>query len=297
MAIDAIAISEHLATDSDLKRRYRREKIFVALLLMALVFGLVSLVTLLFDVFSQGAPRLSLDFIRDFPSRFAERAGAAPALYGSLWVISVCTLFSVPVGIGAAVYLEEYAPKDSRWARLVEVNVANLAGVPSIIYGLLGLAFFVRMLGLGRSVLAGGLTLGLLVLPVIVIAGRESIRAVPPSIREGALALGATRWQTVSRQVMPAALPGFMTGVILAISRAIGEASPLITMGAFTGVFFLPSLTSRFTALPVQIFNWTSRPQEAFQATAAAGIVVLLIILLSMNGIAILVRNRYQRKW
>jgi phosphate transport system permease protein len=278
-------------------RRIRKDRFFVFLMALALFVGVASLVTLLVDVFLAGVPRLSWDFLNSFPSRFAERAGIRPALFGSLWIISVCTLFSVPVGIGAAIYLEEYA-KPGRLQRLIEVNIANLAGVPSIIYGLLGLAIFVRLFSFGRSVLAGGLTLGLLVLPVIVIAGRESIRAVPPSIREAAYALGATQWQVVSRQVMPAALPGFMTGIILAVSRALGETAPLITMGALTYVTFVPGgVLDRFTALPIQIFNWTSRPQSEFQDTAAAGIVVLLVVLLAMNAIAIFVRNRFERKW
>ena len=281
----------------DRARRRRKERTFLTLLLLALLIGIASLVTLLVDVLSSGVPRLSWDFITGLPSRFAERAGAKPALFGSLWVISVCTLFSVPVGMAAAIYLEEYA-KPGRIQRWVEVNIANLAGVPSIIYGLLGLAIFVRLFGFGRSVLAGGLTLGLLVLPVIVIAGRESIRAVPRSIREGALALGATQWQTVSRQVLPAALPGIMTGIILAVSRALGETAPLITMGALTYVTFVPNgPLDRFTALPIQVFNWTSRPQSAFQHTAAAGIVLLLVVLLTMNAAAIFIRNRYQKKW
>ncbi len=289
---------ETLASAPNVGARHRREKRFMLALLLALGIGLAALITLLVDVFLDGAGRVSWDFLSSFPSRFAARAGIKPALYGSLWIISVCTLFSVPVGIGAAIYLEEYARQNSRTARLIEVNVSNLAGVPSIIYGLLGLAIFVRLFGFGRSVIAGGLTLGLLVLPVIVIAGREAIRAVPPSIREGAFALGATRWQVVSRQVLPAALPGFMTGIILAVSRALGETAPLITMGALTYVTFVPnSLLSRFTALPIQIYNWTSRPQLAFRETAAAGIVVLLVVLLGMNAIAIVIRNRYQKRW
>lgn len=285
-----------LAAGPDAARRARRERAFRWLLLAALIFGLASLATLLIDVFRLGAPRLSWDFVNGLPSRFAERAGAKPAIFGSLWLISVCTLFSVPVGIGAALYLEEYA-KPGRLSRLIEVNIANLAGVPSIIYGLLGLAIFVRMFGFGRSVLAGGLTLGLLVLPVIVIAGREAIRAVPPSTREAAYALGATKWQAVSRAVLPAALPGFMTGIILAISRALGETAPLITMGALTYVTFIPTgVMDRFTALPIQIYNWTGRPQAAFRETAAAGIVVLLIVLLAMNAAAVLIRNRWQKR-
>lgn len=283
-------------------RRVRRvrmvnENLFVAVLLLAVLLGVASLVALLIDVFTAGLPRLSIDFLRSLPSRFAERAGVRPAIFGTLWVISVCTLFSVPVGIGAAIYLEEFAKK-SRIASLININIANLAGVPSIIYGLLGLGIFVRMFALGRSVLAGGLTLGLLVLPVIIIAGRESIRAVPPSIREGALALGATRWQTVWRQVLPAAAPGFITGVILALSRAIGETAPLITMGALTYVTFVPqSLFDRFTVLPIQIFNWTSRPQAAFLNTAAAGIIVLLTVLLTMNAVAVYLRRRFEKRF
>jgi phosphate transport system permease protein len=281
----------------DRAARTRRERLFVLMLLCALGIGLAALITLLVDVVASGAPRVSLDFLTSFPSRFAERAGIKPALYGSLWLIAVTALFSVPVGIGAAIYLEEYA-RPGKVSRFIEVNISNLAGVPSIIYGLLGLAIFVRFFALGRSVLAGGLTLGLLVLPVIVTAGREAIRAVPGSIKEAALALGATEWQAISRQVVPAALPGFMTGIILSISRALGETAPLITMGALTFITFLPrSPLDRFTALPIQVYNWTNRPQAGFQKVAAAGIVVLLVVLLAMNTFAIIVRNRTQRKW
>ena len=277
------------------RTRIAKERLFLILLLLTLGIGIAALMTLLVEVARDGIPRLSWEFLTSLPSRFAKKAGAKPAIFGSLWIISVCTLFSVPVGMGAAIYLEEYA-KPGRFSRLVELNIANLAGVPSIIYGLLGLAVFVRFFAFGRSVLAGGLTLGLLVLPVIVIAGREAIRAVPPSIREASLALGATKWQTVSHQVVPAAIPGFMTGIILAISRALGEAAPLITMGALTFVTFVPHrLFDRFTALPIQIFNWTSRPQQDFQFTAAAGIVVLLVGLLVLNGVAVWIRNRSQR--
>ncbi len=279
------------------KTRVRRERSFLGLLLLAMLLGLASLAILLIDVARDGVPRLSWEFLTSLPSRFAERAGARPAIFGSLWVISVCTLFSLPVGMGAAIYLEEYA-KPGRLSRFIELNISNLAGVPSIIYGLLGLAVFVRLFMFDRSVLSGGLTLGLLVLPVVIISGREAIRAVPQSMREAALALGATKWQAISRQVLPAALPGFMTGVILAVSRAMGETAPLITMGALTFVTFTPnSPFDRFTVLPIQIFNWVQRPQAAFRLTAAAGIVVLLVVLLTMNAIAIVIRNRYQRKW
>lgn len=277
--------------------RRRRERRFVWLMALAMLVGLASLVALLIDVFAQGVPRLSLDFLTGLPSRFAERAGAKPAIFGSLWTIAVTMLFSVPVGVAAAVYLEEYA-KPGRLSRLIELNISNLAGVPSIIYGLLGLAVFTRFFALGRSVLAGGLTLGLLVLPVVITAAREAIRAVPPSIREAAYGLGATQWQVTLRQVLPAAIPGIATGVILAISRALGEAAPLIMMGAFTFITFVPTgLLDRFTVLPIQIFNWTTQPQAGFQDTAAAGIVVLLGVLLLINAGAIWLRNRYSRKW
>lgn len=288
-------MTARLLTAPPAKRRIG-EGAFLWLLILTVLIGLASLSALLIDIFSDGIPRLSLEFLTSLPSRFAEKAGARPAIFGTLWVISVCALFSVPVGIGAAIYLEEFARK-GRLANLIEVNISNLAGVPSIIYGLLGLAIFVRMFSMGRSVLAGGLTLGLLVLPVIVLSGREALRAVPNTIREGALALGATRWQAVWRQVLPAALSGFMTGIILALSRAIGETAPLITMGALTYVTFVPnSPLDRFTVLPIQIFNWTSRPQAAFIETAAAGIVVLLIALLSMNALAIWLRGRFQKR-
>lgn len=277
--------------------RERRERRFTIWMLLALTVAIVALLALLFDVLRVGIPRLDGTFVTAFPSPVAETSGAYPAIMGSLWVIGVCALFAIPVGMAAAIYLEEYA-KPSRLNRFVEINIANLAGIPSVIYGLLGLAVFVRFMAMGRTVLAGGLTLGLLVLPVITIAGREAIRAVPPSIKEAALAVGATEWQAISRQVLPAALPGFMTGVILAISRALGETAPLITMGALTFVTFVPNhVLDRFTVLPIQIYNWTSRPQTAFQETAAAGIVLLLIVLLTMNALAIWLRNRYQRRW
>lgn len=277
--------------------RRRRDRLFTLLMLAALSAAMVGLILLLVDVLTTGIPRLSLDFLTGLPSRFAARAGAKPAIFGSLWIITICALFAIPVGMGAAIYLEEYA-KPNRVNRFVEVNIANLAGIPSVIYGLLGLAIFVRAFGMGRSVLAGGLTLGLLVLPVITIAGREAMRAVPPSIQEAALAVGATKWQAISKQVLPAAMPGFMTGIILGISRALGETAPLITMGALTYVAFVPrGPLDPFTALPIQIFNWTSRPQVEFRDTAAAGIVVLLVVLLAMNATAIWLRNRAQQRW
>ena len=291
------AAATDLLSTPDRKQRERRERIFMIWMLLAVTLAIIALLALLIDVLKVGVPRLNSEFFSEFPSRIPERSGAKPAILGSLWVVGVCAAFAIPVGMAGAIYLEQYA-KPSRLNRFLEINVSNLAGIPSVIYGLLGLAVFVRFLGFGRTVLAGGLTLGLLVLPVITIAGREAIRAVPPSIKEAALAVGATEWQAISRQVLPAALPGFMTGVILAISRALGETAPLITMGALTFVTFVPNhVFDRFTVLPIQIFNWTSRPQQGFQDAAAAGIVVLLLVLLTMNALAVWLRNRYQRRW
>jgi phosphate transport system permease protein len=270
---------------------------FRAALLACLLVGIVTLLTLLVDVVRDGAPRLGVDFLTGLPSRVPSRAGIRPALVGSLWLMGLVAVISFPVGVGAAVYLEELAPR-TRLARLVEATIANLAAVPSVIYGLLGLALFVRLMQLGRSILAGALTLVLLVLPVVIMAAREALRAVPPSIREAALALGATEGQTVWHQTLPAALPGILTGMILGLSRAVGEAAPLITMGALTFLNFTPaSPLDRFTALPIQIFNWVDRPQVGFHQAAAAGIIVLLALLLTMNAIAIVLRIRYERRW
>ncbi|HEX9774399.1 MAG TPA: phosphate ABC transporter permease PstA [Actinomycetota bacterium] len=293
----AVSTREHAVFAALDRDRVRRERRFSRWLLASVGVGLVTLAALLVQVGVEGIPRLSLDFITGLPSRFPTRAGAFPAIMGTIWVIGVTAVATIPIGIGAAIYLEEYARK-GRLARWIEVNVSNLAGVPSITYGLLGLGLFVEGLALRKSILAAGLTLGLLVLPVVITASREAIRAVPASIREAALAVGATQWQTIERQVLPAAVPGIVTGVILALSRAIGEAAPLIVVGALGSVFFAPnSVFDQFTVLPVQIFNWVRRPQPDFEITAAAGIVVLLGILLVMNGIAIAIRNRYTRTW
>ncbi len=260
----------------------------------ATLIGLLVLAILLADILRDGLGRLSWDFLTGLPSRHAENAGIFPALAGTVWVIAVTTVLAVPIGIGAAVYLEEYGDR-GWWARLIEINIANLAGVPSVIYGLLALGLFVRTLGFGRSVLAGAATLALLVLPVVILASREALRAVPPSLREASYALGATRWQTVWHQVLPVALPGMLTGTILALSRAIGETAPLLAIGALTYVPFAPDgIRSPFTALPMQVFNWMSRPQEAFLENAAAGIMVLLVLLLGMNGFAAWLRDRCQ---
>jgi phosphate transport system permease protein len=262
--------------------------------LAATVAALLVLALLLVDVFTDGVGRISWAFLTSFPSRRAASAGIFPALMGSLYVISLTAVLAVPVGVGTAVYLQEYGTQ-GRLARLLEINIANLAGVPSIVYGLLGLGLFVRALDFGRSVLAGSATLALLVLPVVILSTREALRTVPHDVREGAYALGATRWQTIWTLVLPMAFPGILTGVILALSRAIGETAPLITIGALTYVPFAPDgIMSPFTVLPIQIFNWVSRPQADFQVNAAAGIVVLLCLLVTMNGVAAWLRDRYQ---
>jgi phosphate transport system permease protein len=265
-----------------------------------LVVCLLVLVVLAVNVLSDGLGSLSISFLRETPSRvIPENSGIGPALAGTLWLMAVCAVFIIPVGVASAVYLEEYANRERWFNRFIELNIQNLAAVPSIVYGVLGLAFLVRgPLSMGNVLVAGGLTLGLLVLPVVIVAGREAIRAVPPSIREGAMALGATKWQTIWKQTLQAALPGIATGVILALSRAIGETAPLIVIGAVA--FATASPTGPFddaTALPIQIFSWVSEPQESFHALAAAGIIVLMAILLAMNAIAIWLRNKYEKKW
>jgi phosphate transport system permease protein len=290
-------------TEAHRAARRRSGRLFELSGLLATCVGLVVLAVLVVDVLSDGLPRLGWEFITSYPSRKPENAGILAALVGSLWLLVLTAIVAFPIGVGAAIYLEEYSTQ-SRLQRLIEINIANLAGVPSIIYGLLGLELFVRIMRPitgGRSVLAGALTMALLVMPIVIIAAREALRAVAMSQRTAAYALGATRWQVTSRVVVPAALPGILTGTILALSRAVGETAPLITMGALTYVAFVPELSlaglqSPFTALPIQIFNWVSRPQPGFHVNAAAGIVVLLVVLLMMNAVAIVLRNRYQRR-
>lgn len=272
------------------------ERLFVLCCLLAVVLPLLLLAVLIGDVLVDAVGRISWDFITGYPSRRAERAGILPALVGSVLLISLTAALALPAGVGAAIYLEEYG-KRSKLAGFIEINIANLAGVPSVIYGLLGLGLFVRSLGLGRSVLAGAATLALLVLPIVILSSREALRTVPLALREACYALGSTRWQAIRRVVLPSALPGILTGSILALSRAIGETAPLIVVGALTYVTFLPdSVNSPFTALPIQIFNWVSRPQPEFLVNAAAGIVVLLVTMLMLNTVAILLRNRLQRR-
>jgi len=290
-------------TDSWRRRVRRNERLFELLSLAATLVGLVVLGALVADVLIDGLGRLDWQFLTSFPSRKPDNAGIYSALVGSVWLLVLTALFAFPVGVASAVYLEEYA-EPGRLEQAIEINIANLAGVPSIIYGLLGLELFVRIfhpITGGRSVLAGSLTMALLVMPIVIIAAREALKAVPGSLREGGYALGATRWQVVSTLVLPAALPGILTGTILALARAVGETAPLITMGALTYVAFVPQLgleglQSPFTALPIQIFNWVSRPQAGFQTNAAAGIIVLLVLMLVMNLAAILLRNRYQKR-
>ena len=271
-------------------------------LLACLAIAIGLLAVLLIDIAQDGAGTLTRDFINNFTSITADKAGIQAGLWGTIWLMGVCALFIVPVGVATAIYLEEYADPTKWWNRLIELNIQNLAAVPSIVYGILGLAFLVRgPLHLGNVVLAGGLTLGLLVLPMVIIAGREALRAVPPSIREGSMALGATQWQTIWRQVLPAAIPGIATGVILALSRAIGETAPLIVVGAVAVIAFNPEgLDSQFTAMPIQIFDWISRASNDindYRPLAAAGILLLMILLLAMNSVAIWLRNRYEQKW
>ena len=269
--------------------------VFFALLAAVLV-GIVGLGILLVQVAVEGAPWLSAGFLDNFPSRHPEQAGMRSAIFGTIWIIGLTALFTVPVGVGAAVYLEEYAPRN-RLTSLIEINISNLAGVPSIVYGLLGLALFVQWMALGRSVVAGALTMTLLVLPIVILAAREALRAVPDSYRQAAYAMGATQWQVERLIVLPAALPGILTGVILALSRAVGEAAPMIAISALVYLTFSPtSPLDRFTVMPIQIFNWASRPQDEFRELAAAGIVVLLIVLLGMNSITIYLRNRFQKR-
>lgn len=285
------------------------DRLFWGLGLVITLMGLAVLLTLLLDILSDGFGRLGWQFLTSYPSRKPEAAGILSAWVGTLWIMVSTGLIAVPLGVMAGIYLEEYAKKNLMTS-LIEINIDNLAGVPSIIYGLLGLGLFVRTLALDRSVIAGAATLALLVLPIVILSTREALRAVPFSIREASYALGATRWQTIRSQVLPAAMPGILTGTILAMSRAVGETAPLITIGALTYVAFLPTnpisfefpyisfqgIFDAFTVLPIQIFNWVSRPQKGFAENASAGIIVLLVITFLMNGIAVWLRHKYQKK-
>jgi phosphate transport system permease protein len=289
------AVAAHLGNDKPRGRLASRA--FLVYLGLSVTVGFALLGWLVVDVLRDGIPFVEGRLFTGLPSADPLIAGARPAILGTLYLMLLLLAFAVPIGVGTAIYLEEYADKERWYNRLLEINIQNLAAVPSIVYGILGLAFLVRGLGLGRVLMAGALILTLLVLPTVIIAAREAIRAVPNSIRDGGLALGATQWQVIWRQVLPAALPGIATGTILALSRAIGETAPLILIGALTYVPFDPTLFGAFTALPIQIYAWISRPQEEFKLLAAAGIIVLLALLLTMNALAIWVRNRYQKRW
>jgi phosphate transport system permease protein len=285
-------MSKHFATIAKVK-----DKSFQYFGIFCTFFGLVMLIIFISSIFSEGISRISWDFLTSFPSRKAEKAGILSALAGTLWVIVMTALVAIPIGIGAALYLEEFAKK-TRLGNIIELNITNLAGVPSIIYGLLGLEIFGRVLGMGGSILAGSFTLALLILPIIIVATREAVKAVPSSLREASFALGASKWQTVKMTVVPSASSGIITGIIIAISRAIGEAAPLIVVGALAYVPFVPtSPTSQFTVLPIQIFNWVSRPQEAFLVNASAGIIILLGITFLLNAFAVYLRIKRTVKY
>lgn len=290
-----------------LNRFYDRGFLLVGVL--ATSISLIFLMALLLDVLADGIGRLGWQFLANYPSRKPEEAGILSSWVGTVWIMVLTGGIAFPLGVSAAIYLEEYSRK-SWLTDIIEINIANLAGVPSIIYGLLGLGLFVRFLNMERSVIAGAMTLAILVLPIVILSTREAIKSIPPSIREASYALGASKWQTIRNQVLPPAMPGILTGVILAMSRAVGETAPLITMGALTYVAFLPAspisaefpyisfqgLFDAFTVLPIQIFNWVSRPQKGFAIDAAAGIIVLLVITFVMNAFAVYLRQRYQKK-
>nr|WP_242943785.1 phosphate ABC transporter permease PstA [Peptoclostridium litorale] len=277
-------------------KRRMQSKLFEMFFFGAIMFGIMMLMVLMANIIKEGIGWLDIDFITSFPSRFAKKAGIKSALVGSIWVMSLTFLFSFPLGVGTAIYLEEYSDKKKRFNKILQVNIANLAGVPSIVYGILGLAVFVRFMGFERSIISGALTLGLLILPVIIVSSQEALKSVPNELRHGAYAIGVSKWQTITGVVLPYALPGILTGTILAMSRAMGEAAPLIIIGAAGYISFLPeSITDSFTVLPIQIFNWTSRPQAEFQNIAAAGILVLMILLLSANAVAVIIRNKYEK--
>ncbi|ESU30658.1 phosphate ABC transporter permease [Bacillus sp. 17376] len=280
-----------------MKPRLLVNTLYKTLFFAATMFGLLVLAVLLYRILSQGAGYLSFDFLQNLPSRRPEQAGVKTALIGTIWLMLVVAPISLLFGVGTAIYLEEYAKKN-KFTNFILVNISNLAGVPSIVFGLLGLTVFVRALALGTSVLAAGLTMSLLVLPVIIVASQEAIRTVPKQLREASYAMGATKWQTIVRVVMPAAIPGILTGGILALSRAIGETAPLVVLGLPLFLAFLPrTVFDTFTVLPMQIYNWTSRPQEEFHALAAAGIIVLLVLLIFMNSIAVLIRNKFSKRY
>jgi phosphate transport system permease protein len=291
---------KHINQDNVLKKMSSRlavNQLFRALFFLATLFGLVVLAVLLYRVFTQGIGYLDLQFLQSMGSRFPEKAGIYAALIGSLWLMAVVVVVSFILAVGTAIYLEEYA-KQNKINNFIKVNISNLAGVPSVVFGLLGLTIFARMFALGQSILAAGLTMSLLILPVIIVAAQEAIRAVPGEMRDASYAMGATKWQTITRVVLPAAIPGILTGSILAFSRAIGETAPLVVLGVPTILLFTPaSIMDTFTALPMQIYDWTRRPQADFHDVASAGIIILLLLLLFMNSVAVFIRNKFQNRF
>lgn len=288
--------ASHVGGATTLSRRKVKNALFSLLAFAAIFISMVTLAGLLIDLVGRGGSSLDTQFLTSSPSRIPAKAGILPALVGTLWVTVLVALITLPIGIGAAIYLEEYAGR-GRIARLLKINISNLAGVPSIVYGIFGLAIFVRGLDLGRTVFAASLTLSLLILPVVIISSAEALKAVPPSQREAAYALGATRWQVIRRALLPAAAPGILTGIVLAVARAVGETAPLILIGAVTFVTFVPTnpFEDKYTVLPIQIFNWANRPQEAFLEISAAAILVLIALMLLLNGAAIYLRARLSR--
>lgn len=292
-----MAYINHETVAKKLSVRRLKNNIWKNVFLLALLLALAALVILGYRMISQGTAYLSWDFLQNFSSRFPEKAGVHAALIGSIAMLAIVAPVSLFLGVGAALYLEEYAKKN-KFTRFIQMNISNLAGVPSIVFGLLGLTTFVRMLGMGKSILAAGLTMSLLILPVVIVAAQEAIRAVPDHLREASFGMGATKWQTIYKIVLPSAIPGILTGSILALSRAIGETAPLVVIGIPVIVQFLPSgILSEFTALPMLIFDWAKRPQEEFQYVAAAGILVLMILLIFMNSIAVWIRNKFQKRY
>ncbi|WP_144235684.1 phosphate ABC transporter permease PstA [Planomicrobium okeanokoites] len=272
-------------------------KLFKSIFLLATLSALLALVILLYQIVSQGLNHLSFDFLVNYASRFPEQAGIKAALVGSIWLMLVVAPTSIILGVGSAIYLEEYAGKN-RITTFIQMNISNLAGVPSVVFGLLGLTIFVRALALGNSVLAAGFTMSLLILPVIIVASQEAIRSVPGELRDASYGMGATKWQTIVKIILPAAIPGILTGSILALSRAIGETAPLIVVGIPVIIQFLPKgVMDTFTALPMQIYDWSSRPQPEFQQVAAAGIIVLMVVLLLMNSVAVIIRNKFEKRY
>ncbi len=292
-----MGLINHESVSKNMTGRIMKNKIGKAVFFIATSIGLIFLLLLGYRILTQGIGHLDMDFLNGFTSRRAERAGIKAGFFGSLWLMVVTAPVTLVLGVATAIYLEEYAKKN-RLTRFIQVNLQNLAGVPSIVFGLLGLTIFVYILRMGNVILAGGLTLALLVLPVIVVSSQEAIRSVPNHLREASYGMGATKWQTIRRIVLPAAIPGILTGAILALSRAIGETAPLILVGAATAIFTVPNdIFDPFTAMPIQIYSWTSMPNQDFQYVASAGIIVLLAVLLLMNSIAVIIRNKFSKRF